>query len=158
VILRGPLGVGKTTIARRLARSLDASYISVDRVLDRHDLIEFERNSITLGSFLAANRVIASRYLDRSRRRRWVVVDGNFYWMGQIRDLRRRVRAPSRVFTLEAPVEVCIERDRRRARSYGVVATRRVFELTNRVHVGEAIDATAPPSRIVRTILARLAD
>jgi shikimate kinase len=30
VIIRGPLGVGKTTIAKRLAKQLNAKYISID--------------------------------------------------------------------------------------------------------------------------------
>ena len=33
ILVRGPLGVGKTTVARKLAASLNAHYISIDSVL-----------------------------------------------------------------------------------------------------------------------------
>ena len=40
VIIRGPLGCGKTTISKLVAQKLKGKYISVDEVLEKHDLIQ----------------------------------------------------------------------------------------------------------------------
>lgn len=40
VIVRGPLGCGKSTIAEKLSKILKAEYFAVDRVLDKHGLSE----------------------------------------------------------------------------------------------------------------------
>jgi len=34
VIIRGPLGVGKTTISRSLAKSIGAMVVSIDQIAD----------------------------------------------------------------------------------------------------------------------------
>ena len=34
IIIRGALGIGKSTIARKLSRILNAGYISIDKVLE----------------------------------------------------------------------------------------------------------------------------
>jgi len=38
IILRGPLGCGKSTIAGKISKLLNAEYVAVDRVLDEHNL------------------------------------------------------------------------------------------------------------------------
>ena len=34
IIIRGPLGVGKSTVAKAIAKKIGGAYISVDEVLD----------------------------------------------------------------------------------------------------------------------------
>ena len=38
IIIRGPLGVGKTTVAKELSSRLDAVNLSVDNILDKEEL------------------------------------------------------------------------------------------------------------------------
>ena len=152
VVLRGPLGVGKTTVARKVARRLGARYISIDRILDAQGFWYDGR----LSEFLNANRVaatLASRPLAQGVP---VVLDGNFYWRTQLRDLARRLHRPHLVCTLEAPVEVCIARDARRIPSHGADAARAVHAKSTAFDAGVRIDADRPLASVVREIVERI--
>lgn len=153
VIIRGPLGVGKSAVSKRLARKLRAAYISVDRVLDDQGIWYAGR----LSEFLRANDVVvrdARRFLEEDRP---VIIDGNFYWKTQIQDLLRRLDFPRYVFTLNAPLEICIRRDRERASPHGRAAAREVYAKSTRFEYGIVWDATAPVGTVVRGILSRIA-
>jgi predicted kinase len=152
LVIRGPLGVGKSTLAGRLAERFGAAVISIDRLLEEHDLWESGR----LGEFLRANSFAVTRAGRLLPRGRPVIIDGNFYWKTQVEDLIARLDFPHCVFTLEAPLEVCIGRDRRRRRSYGPEATRAVYAKTTRFPFGQRIDATQPVEVILREITARV--
>jgi predicted kinase len=149
VILRGPLGVGKTTISGRLARALPAEVVSIDRILDDRDLWRSGRVS----EFLRANRFAGERGRELLTTGRSVVFDGNFYWKTQIADLVGRLPGPTHVFTLEAPLRVCRERDRRRAHPHGEDAARQVYAKSTRFSWGIEVDATGTPAAVVSTIL-----
>jgi predicted kinase len=135
LIVRGPLGAGKTTIARALAIDLGGAVVAIDAILE---LDEWDGGSEAL--FLRANRIAADRAPPVLRAGQPVIVDGNFYWQSAIDDLAHRIPFPHAVFTLEVPVELCIERDRARPHSYGEDATREVFEKVARVKTGIPID------------------
>jgi adenylate kinase family enzyme len=53
ILIRGPLGVGKTTIAKQLCQRLDGCYISVDAILDEHGL-DRVKNGIPARNFIKA--------------------------------------------------------------------------------------------------------
>jgi len=72
VVLRGPLGVGKTTVAAALARSLGARGISVDAIADP----AWDGGSVRL--YVRANAVAADLVRRALRRGRPAVVDGCF--------------------------------------------------------------------------------
>ena len=60
IIIRGPLGCGKSTLAERLSKILKAKYFAVDQVLDEHHLTqEKEKGYISQKSFIKANEIIA---------------------------------------------------------------------------------------------------
>ena len=62
VIIRGPLGCGKSSIAEKLSKILKAKYFAVDEVLDEHNLTnEWEDGYISQRSFIKANKIIASK-------------------------------------------------------------------------------------------------
>jgi len=140
IVIRGPLGVGKTTVAERLAKELGAEYISIDRILDEHGLWESGR----LSEFLRANAFAVERARGILDEGTPVVVDGNFYWKSQIEDLVRTLDHRHFVFTLKAPLRLCIERDRGRDLPHGSEGARAVYAKSTRFEYGIGVDATGP--------------
>lgn len=151
LIVRGPLGAGKTTVATALAKAIPGRVISIDDILET---LLWDGGSEAL--FLEANKVAAAQAHDAFQHVRAVVVDGNFYWQSAIDDLARCIGVPHEVFTLKVPLEVCIARDRGRPLSYGEEATREVFEKVARVESGLSIDGTQDVATIVREVRSRL--
>lgn len=100
IIIRGPLGCGKSTIAKRLARRLSATYISVDKILDVHHLTtQREAGYISQQSFLTANEIAITSAKKSLRTGKVVIFDGNFYWPSQLQDLIAKLDYPHYVFT-----------------------------------------------------------
>lgn len=152
VVIRGPLGVGKSTISERLAREIGAEYISIDRILDAQGLWEAGH----LSEFLRANEFAAERAESFLEQGRSVIFDGNFYWKSQIEDLLGRLDYPHYVFTLKAPLRECIRRDSRRATPHGRKAAEEVYAKSTRFDYGIGVDARAPVETVVLEIVARL--
>jgi predicted kinase len=152
IVLRGPFGVGKTTVARALAERLGAGTVSIDRLLER---FPWDGGSESL--FLRTNRPAARRARALLARGRSAIVEGNFYWPSAIDDLVARVPYPSAVLTLRAPLAVCLARDRARRVRYGASAARAVFRKVGRVRRGTSIDARGPLHETVERIRIHLA-
>jgi tRNA uridine 5-carbamoylmethylation protein Kti12 len=154
VIIRGPLGCGKTTISKALAARLSAEYISVDEVLESHKLEdEKEDGFISQNSFKKANDFIADsakKFLDEKKP---VVIDGNFYWKSQIDDLIEKLVFPHAIFSLDAPLEVCFDRDSKRENPLGEDATKAVYEKTTSVEAGKKIDVTKDTEEVITEII-----
>lgn len=70
IIIRGPLGCGKTTTSKRLSKVLNAEYISIDKVLEEHDLdnIDPELECIPVENFIKANEIVLPRVKERLKR------------------------------------------------------------------------------------------
>jgi predicted kinase len=148
VVIRGPLGVGKSTIADRLSKEIGAHHVSIDQILEDHDLWSSGR----LSEFLKANAVAAKQARRSLGRGVPVIFDGNFYWITQIDDLVGRLDHRHFIFTLKAPLAVCIQRDRGRDHPYGPLAARAVCAKSMRFRYGVDVDATRPIPVILRTI------
>jgi len=60
IIIRGALGIGKSTIARKLSRILNAGYISIDKVLEENglDKVEPDAECIPAKNFILADEII----------------------------------------------------------------------------------------------------
>jgi predicted kinase len=155
-LIRGPLGSGKTTVSRRVAEATGSTYISIDQILEEADLEEWEGGFISQRSFLRANEIAARRARDPLKGGTPVIFDGNFYWKSQIADLVDRLNFPHWVFTLSAPLEVCVERDSRREPPHGRTATEEVFDKSTEFDAGVVIDATPSVDRVSAAILAHL--
>ncbi|HKN07331.1 MAG TPA: ATP-binding protein [Thermoplasmata archaeon] len=156
VVIRGPLGVGKSTVAESLAKRIAAEHISIDRILDEHGLEEWDGGYISQKSFLRANaRAIeqARVFLEQGTP---VIFDGNFYWKSQIEDLLIQLDYRHFVFTLKAPLGVCIERDSGRKPPHGMEAARDVYAKVAEFDYGTLLDATRPVGSMVREIISQL--
>ena len=157
VIIRGPLGCGKSTISERLSKILNAKYFAVDKVLEEHDLEnDWEAGYISQKSFKKANEIIApqaQKILDSGKT---VVFDGNFYWRSQIEDLISRLDFPHYVFTLKAPMEVCIQRDAHRNKTHGETAALVVYQKSTEFDYGTLIDVTKPLQNCLDEIISDL--
>lgn len=155
LIIRGPLGIGKTTIAALLAEKLSAKHISIDRIVDDPRLItpEREQGYISQNSFLQANRIIIPRAIKHLDKGIPVVFDGNFYWKSQIDDLISRLDYPHHVFTLKAPLSVCIKRDGNREKTHGKDAAEAVYKKSTSFSYGNVIDTeNKTPEQVIDEI------
>ncbi len=135
ILIRGPLGVGKTTVAKLLCQRLNGCYISVDAVLAEHGLDQV-KNGIPARNFIRANELALPLARQALAEGKPVIFDGNFYYKSPIWHLRRSLPPPLVIFNLLAAVETCIERDQGRARVYGVDAASWVHYLVSRFEMG----------------------
>ena len=155
IIIRGPLGCGKSTISERLSKILSAKHISIDRVVDKLPK-KMEEGFISQNNFLKANElavVEAKRFLDKDKP---VIFDGNFYWKSQIDDLIKRLDYPHYVFTLNAPPNVCVERDMKRDITHGRDAAEVVYKKFTEFSYGIVVDATQQLDECIKEIVSNL--
>ena len=157
IIIRGPLGCGKSTISKLLATKLNAEHIAIDRVLDEHNLTEDkEEGYISQKSFKKANELVMQKATALLKEGTRVIFDGNFYWKSQIDDLISRLDFPHFVFTLKAPLEVCIKRDSKRKPPHGIGAATVVHNKATEFDYGTLIDVTKPLQDCVNEIISYL--
>jgi tRNA uridine 5-carbamoylmethylation protein Kti12 len=158
VIIRGPLGIGKSTVSVRIAKALGAKYVSVDRILEEPGVEEWDAAAghYSERAFLRTSELAAERarvILDQGKP---VIFDGNFYWQSQITDLVGRLPFPHHVFTLQAPLDLCIQRDGKRVLPHGREAAEKVYAKSTEFEWGVGIDATPSVERVVSNILAQI--
>lgn len=142
IVIRGPLGVGKTTIAQALARRLAGLSISIDDVLDEHglDVIGEDEPCIPAENFITAQTLAMPGAQSALNAGRPVIFDGNVYHREQLDHLADALPTEGIVFTLNAPLPVCIARDAGRDRTYGEGAAAAVHWLVSRVEAGIVIE------------------
>ena len=151
VIIRGPLGCGKSTISQRIAKKLKAEYISIDGILDEYDLTKSREDGyIAQKSFIKANEIITPKAKALLLKETPVVFDGNFYRRSQIDDLIKRLGFPHYIFTLKASLEVCIKRDSKRVKIYGEEAARAVYEKSTEFDYETVVDVNKPLNECVK--------
>jgi len=139
IIIRGPLGVGKTTVSKILAQDLHLKYLSLDQIIDENHLIPINAEGVPLESYLKANEIIlelANRSEDS------FIIDGCFYYQEQIDDLVKKFDNNVEIFTITSEVEKCIERDSKRSKVYGEDSARFVHMVTTKIKAGHEIDNT----------------
>ncbi len=156
ILIRGPLGVGKSTVAKAVAAALGGVYFSIDATLSAHHLDENippESDGIPVERFLRVHEILKSEIDAALARGQVVVVDGNVYYRAQVDDLEQRYPGSMLCLTLTAPLEVCIARDAARALVFGIDAVRAIFNMVSAVEVGVPIDATGSEDETVQNVL-----
>lgn len=138
IIIRGPLGVGKTSISKRIAEELNAEYISIDKVLSENKLDQVE-DDIPEKNFIKANEIILPKVQEILSKGKPIVFDGNFYFYTQISHLIENLEGRHYIFTLDASIGTCIRRDAQREKPCGEDAARAVHSLVSRVNYGQKI-------------------
>ncbi len=139
LIIRGPLGVGKSTVAKKLARILSAELVPIDLVLEKHGLEKIKDDYVP-ADFIKANELVLLEVKEKLRQEKIIIFDGNFYFKEQIEHLIKNLATPYYIFTLKDPLEICLERDSKRKRSYGKAATTGVYRLASSFDYGTIID------------------
>ncbi|MFH1631042.1 MAG: AAA family ATPase [Candidatus Aenigmatarchaeota archaeon] len=153
IIIRGPLGIGKTTISKKLAKKLGAHYISIDRTLKKHKLDEITEDCIPLKNFISATDKEIPK-IKKMLTRKPVVIEHNFYHRKQIIHIIKNLNAPHFIFTLKAHLKTCIKRDAEREKSYGKDATYQVYKLVTKFNYGKTINMeNKTKDRIVKEII-----
>ncbi len=157
IIIRGPLGVGKTTIAKKLADKIKGQYFSVDEVIESHKLgYDVEDNNIAQKSFLKTNEVLAPQAKEYLEKNIPVIFDGNFYWPSHIEDLIDRLGVKHYIFALQASLDVCIQRDKDRDKTYGVDAAKAVYKRSTELKNGIDIDTSQSIDQAIAEIISYL--
>jgi predicted kinase len=142
IIIRGPLGIGKSTIAKRISNILKAEYVPIDLVLEKHGLDKTDKNAgcIPASNFIKADDLILPELEEKLKRGKKVVFDACFYHKEHIEHLIQQLQYPHYVFSLKAPLDVCIERDSKRKKTHGKDAAAAVYYLVSRFDYGIAIE------------------
>ena len=156
VIIRGPLGIGKTTIAKMLAKILNAEYISVDAVLEKHRLDRVPPNApcIPAENFIKADKIILPKVKKLLKKGKIVIFDACFYHKKHIQHLLKNLKYPHYVFTLKAPAGECIKRDLKRKKTLGKDSVCAVHWLVSRFDYGRVINTkNKPVGRTIKEIL-----
>ncbi len=158
LIIRGPLGIGKTTISKLLSKRLKAKYFSMDKVLSDNKLDKRGKEPcIPAKNFIKANNLILPEIKNSLKNSQIVILDGCFYHKKQITDLERKLKFKHFVFDLKAPLEICIKRDSKRKEVYGKGAAQAVYNLVSKFNYGIAINTKEKSeNQVVKEILSYL--
>ena len=141
IIIRGPLAVGKSTVAKIIVEKMGGLYISVDQVLEEYGLDKAsDGEGIPLTNFLKSNEIIIARAQQAHAHGKPVVIDGNFYHKPQIEKLVDALGEQTLAITLKASIETCLVRDAAREQSYGEDATRVVHMFVSAFDYGVIIN------------------
>lgn len=133
IIIRGPAGVGKTTVASLLAGTLAGVRIGVDDVLAVNGLDKVVGGCVPLENCMQANRLLLPKARSLLKEGRLVVIDGCFYHKDQLSWLLNRLQGPRLVVTLTAGLADCIKRNRERDDPLPDEAVREVYSLVRQV-------------------------
>lgn len=142
VIIRGPLGVGKSAVARELARILNGEYVSIDGILGKNglDKVDEKEWGIPSKNFIKGNEIILPKIIEKLSEGKVVIIDGCFYHKEQIEHFIQHLPALHYEITLKAPLKVCIERDHNRSNGYGEGAATAVHNMVSKFDYGIIIN------------------
>ena len=157
VIIRGPAGVGKSTVSRLLAARIGAKVIHFDKVMEDMGLDEAAGKWIPLDRFLKADEAVLPKAREDLEEGTNVVLEGNFYHREQIDDAITALNFPHEAFTLKADLEECAGRDGAREKALGKGGVEAVFRLVSAFDYGNEIRTKGKtPEGVMEEIVAVL--
>ena len=158
IIIRGPLGIGKSTISKLLAKKLKAQYFSIDKTLEKSGLEQdSEEGYPSQRSYKKVNEILIPKAKYFLKKDVPVIFDGNFYWKSQIEDLRNKLKYPNYIFTIKAPLLLCIKRDKARKKSAGKDAVEAVYRKSTEFDYGINVNTNKKtPEEVTKEILSYL--
>lgn len=141
IIIRGPAGVGKSTVAGRLAKRLKGIHISFDKIMHDNRLDKIEGSGISENNFIKANEIAIPKATKNILKGKIVVFDGCFYHKSQLEHLVKNLQYSHFDFTLKAPLEECILRDGKRSKNIriGEKSIKDVYRLVSKFDYGNII-------------------
>jgi len=157
IIIRGPLGIGKTTIATRLAKILKAEYVPFDLLLEKYKLDQVPPSEpcIPAANFIKVDNIILPK-IKKLLKKKIVIFDGCFYHKKHIQHLIKNLKFPHHVFTLKAPVSVCVSRDLQRNKTLGKDSAKAVHWLCSKFDYGIVIKNNKTINETVKEIISYL--
>ena len=157
IIIRGPAGVGKTTVSKKLSKKLKAHYISFDSLLKKHKLdYILGRPCIPPHNFIKINKIVAPESKKRLEKGQILIFEGTCYHKSTIKDLIQRLSFKHFIFTLKADREECVKRDKKR-KSMGKKRIYDVHKLVTKFDTGIIINTNNKSTlKIVKEIQSHL--
>lgn len=154
IIIRGPAGIGKTTIGNKLAEKLRGECISIDKIMKENNLRHVPGDKcISEEKCIKANKIIIPKIKEKLNNK-IVIIENNFYHKKQIEDLLKNIPAKSFIFTLKASSKTCIKRDRKREKPLGDKSIIDVFNLVSAFDYGKIINTeNKTENKVVEEIL-----
>jgi len=137
IIIRGPAGIGKTTISKELSNELNGDYLSIDKVLEKNKLDNVIGDGIPEENFIKVNEIILKSIIP-SFNKKYLIIDGNFYRLNQLNDLVEKLNPI--VIYLVGDLNTCMTRNKLRSVSMTSIAIKEVFELVSKVDIGKKIN------------------
>lgn len=158
IIIRGPLGSGKSTISEKLAQLLDAKHVHMDEVLEKHgfDKMPPDAPCISAENFIKANEIVLPEVKELLSGGKIVIFDACFYHKEVIEHLVQNLPYEHYIFTLKASLELCVQRDSERYKTYGEGAASAVHSLASRFDYGTNIDVTGDLEDTLKVIFSHL--
>ena len=152
VIIRGPVGIGKSTIAKIVAKKINAYYISFDDILSKHKLDKIEGDGISAKNFIRGNEIALD--IIKQINPKIIVFDGCFYREEQMAHLLKNLKKKHFIFNLKADVKECVKRNHERGSPMPDNAIKDVYKLVSKKDYGVSIDTSGKTiNQIVEEIL-----
>lgn len=155
IILRGPAGSGKTTLAQRLTEIYNAHYISIDKVKSARGLKHSEPEK------LEANKVVLQDARTHLSQGQIVIIDEVIYYQSQLSQLIDDLQFPHYAFSLKVPLDACLARNVERrnngSRKMSDNDVKEVYDLVSKLNYGIEINThNRPIEDSLREILSHL--
>jgi len=156
IILRGPAGMGKSTIAKLLSNKIKAEVFHIDNILDRLNLGYKQGGKwVPLNNFLEVDKKIISEINEKIKNKK-IIIEGNFYHKEHIKDLLKNINSKNYIFTLKTNVKTCIKRDSKR-KSIGEKNIKDVHKLVSKFDEGILINTyNKNKEEIVKEIISHI--
>ncbi len=136
IIIRGPAGSGKSTIAKRLAKELNSFYLNFDKVLAEHKLDKIEGDGISTKNFIKGNKLILDDVRKRIKLNHVVIIDACFYRKRHLNHLVKNLPYKHFIFSLQSSLKECIERNKKRDKEMTDQDITDVYNLVAKYKIG----------------------